>query len=110
MTYTTTAYLLSHEGNFSNASRIGGGIIGPGGIGGIGALCCGLYVLGLFIIVDSSNLNSKICNLKLSSIYLLQYFIYRSNKKSFLIFIRSTQVYMHYFVHYTTWVAQIIIS
>lgn len=47
MTYTTTAYLLSHEGNFSNASRIGGGgIIGPGGIGGIGALRCGLYVLG----------------------------------------------------------------
>jgi hypothetical protein len=41
MTYTTTAYLLSHEGNFSNASRIGGGIIGPGGMG---ALCCGLYV------------------------------------------------------------------
>jgi hypothetical protein len=52
MTYTTTAYLLSHEGNFSDASRMrGGGIIGPGGIGGIGALRCGLYVFWFSIIV-----------------------------------------------------------
>ena len=62
MTYTTTAYLLSHEGNFSNTFRIGGGIIGLGGIGGIGALFCGLYVLGLFIIV----LYAAICDCQFS--------------------------------------------
>ena len=59
MTYTTTAYLLSHEGNFSNTSRIGGGIIGPGGIG---ALFCGLYVFGLFVIV----LCAAICDCQFS--------------------------------------------